>query len=219
MGSDVRFKSYTNKINKGCGYTKAKCANLATGDILAFLDPDDVLLETALMKMVEQHKIHMDVSIVSSQYYECDKHLKIHRIVTSKKKRDNFISQLDTPFSITHFASFKKEAYKKSGGIDTYMKRAVDQDLYFKMEEQGSVLFIDEPLYKYRMNNNSISLNDNNYKAIGWHMYAIMNACKRRNLDYDCYCDILKPKHIQKYALWFEKTLVNIRNFFLYFNK
>jgi hypothetical protein len=73
------------------------------------------------------------------------------------------------------------------------MKRAVDQDLYLKLEEKGEVVFIPAALYLYRHNGNSISLNKNEYKAQAWHIYANSNACKRRGLSLDDYCDVIRP--------------------------
>src|SRR5690348_14143366 len=51
-GKDARFKFYRNDKNYGCGYTKRRCVELATGDVCAFLDPDDALLPEALEQMV-----------------------------------------------------------------------------------------------------------------------------------------------------------------------
>ena len=36
-----------NDENRGCGYTKNKCAELATGEIAGYLDPDDKLSNDA----------------------------------------------------------------------------------------------------------------------------------------------------------------------------
>ncbi|MEZ0129887.1 glycosyltransferase family 2 protein [Flavobacterium sp. LBUM151] len=55
IGDDKRFKLYVNKENKGCGYTKNRCALLAQGEILGFLDPDDALTSNALTVMSEAH--------------------------------------------------------------------------------------------------------------------------------------------------------------------
>lgn len=211
------FKLFVNEKNSGCGFTKARCADLASGELMGFLDPDDVLHNDAIEVMVKEHINHPETSIISSTYYECNEKLKVKRVVDSSKRRKNFISQLDNPWAITHFATFKKSAYKKTCGIDISMKRAVDQDLYFKMEEQGDVLFLNKPLYYYRMNKNSISLNDNNYKAIAWHIYAIVFACKRRGLEFDKYCVILSVRGLQKLAMKIEKILVFMRNSFLEF--
>ena len=40
---DSRFMFCKNTTNKGCGFTKAKCIELAKGDICGFLDGDDAL--------------------------------------------------------------------------------------------------------------------------------------------------------------------------------
>ncbi|TYA66648.1 glycosyltransferase family 2 protein, partial [Seonamhaeicola marinus] len=65
---DDRFKLYLNKTNKGCGYTKHKCATLAQGDIMGFLDPDDALVPEAIALMVNTHLKNKDVAIVTSKY-------------------------------------------------------------------------------------------------------------------------------------------------------
>jgi len=187
---DSRIKVFINESNKGCGFTKARCVQLASGEICGFLDTDDTLMSNALEIMVKKHTGFSNASIVYSQYYNCDKILNIQSI--SPDNTDKFISQLATPL-ISHFATFKKKMYDQTIGIDTYMKRAVDQDLYMKLEEKGAVIFIPEVLYLYRHNSNSISLNDNEYKARAWHIYANINACKRRNLSFDDYCNIIKP--------------------------
>src|ERR1700690_716768 len=45
---DERFKLFENEKNYGCGYTKRKCAELATGEICGFVDPDDAIVPEAL---------------------------------------------------------------------------------------------------------------------------------------------------------------------------
>ncbi|MDR2717113.1 MAG: glycosyltransferase [Treponema sp.] len=187
---DNRIIVFVNETNKGCGFTKARCIQLASGEICGFLDTDDALMPNALEIMVQKHTAHPDTAIVYSRRYHCSKNLKIRDI--SPDNTGKFVSQLATPL-INHFASFKKKMYDQTTGIDTYMKRAVDQDLYLKLEEKGAVIFIPEILYLYRHNINSISLSNNEYKAQAWHIYANSNACKRRNLSLDDYCTIIKP--------------------------
>ena len=46
--TDKRFKIYHNDANRGCGYTKRRCAELAAGELCGFLDPDDALMPEAL---------------------------------------------------------------------------------------------------------------------------------------------------------------------------
>lgn len=183
--NDQRFFLNVSAKNEGCGYTKRRCAALARGEILGFLDSDDVLIPTALESMVGEHKKNPEASIISSQYEVMDVKMK-------KIREENHGSEIPENQSylthgmgaITHFATFKKEAYINSGGINPDMKRAVDQDLYYKLEEQGRHVHINEILYRYRIHQNNISLNKNLYKARHWHFIAKVAAYKRRKKSY-----------------------------------
>lgn len=179
--NDIRFKLFQNNENKGCGFTKQKCAKLASGEILGFLDSDDALKPNALEVMVSAHKKFQNASIITSKYELVDLQLNFIKegIIGSKIPKGKSYLTFGKG-ALTHFATFKKTAYKKTEGIDPLMKRAVDQDLYYKIEEQGAHQFLNEPLYLYRINENSISNNNNVYKAEYWHFYAINKAYKRR---------------------------------------
>ncbi len=100
---------------------------------------------------------------------------------------------------MTHFATFKQNKYKQTVGIEQKMKRAVDQDLYYKMEEQGQHLFLERVLYRYRIHQNSISNNENLYKAQYWHFYAILKAYRRRR-NLGIKIDNLTKEYINDYA-------------------
>ena len=86
-----------------------------------------------------------------------------------------------------HFTSFKTQSYNKTNGIDPKFKRAVDQDLYFKLEEVGELVYVDKPLYIYRQGtNNNISLGKiNSRKALCWDLLAMVDACSRRKMSID----------------------------------
>jgi len=181
IGDDNRFKIFLNKENNGCGYTKNRCAQLAQGEILGFLDPDDALTNNALELMVNAHRKHKDVAIITSKHELVDLEMNfISNSLYGSTVPENKSYLTHGSGALTHFATFKQYKYLQSAGIDTMMKRAVDQDLYYKMEEQGRHLFIDKVLYQYRIHDNSISCNDNLYKAEYWHFYAINKAFKRR---------------------------------------
>jgi glycosyltransferase involved in cell wall biosynthesis len=209
---DNRIKVFTNEANMGCGFTKAKCAELASGEICGFLDPDDALMPNALEIMANRHLEQPGAALVYSRRFHCDSKLKIKDV--SEDDTGKFISHLATPL-VNHFAAFKKRLYDETSGIDTRMKRAVDQDLYLKLEEKGEILFVSDALYFYRHNANSISLNRNEYKAQAWHIYANGNACARRNLSLDDYCDVIKPGKNKRFLL----TALSVLHHIKYANK
>lgn len=171
-----------NDKNHGAGYTKRRCMELAQGEICGFVDPDDLLADQdALAIMVQAHLDHPGASMIYSGYYDTDENLVV--IGESRGTPLQGVSALESyAWPIRHFVSFKKEKYDLTDGIDPLMKRCVDYDMYYKLEEVGEIVHIDKLLYYYRHNSHSISLNRNEYKSRVWHSYACVEAMKRRGL-------------------------------------
>ncbi len=181
--TEDRIHIFSNEQNHGCGYTKRRCAELAHGEICGFLDPDDVFVEDGVLDAhVKMHWEYPSASMVYSGMYRADEKLRIVR-ETPGKDVDPKSSILETrSWPVHHFVTFKKEKYNQTEGIDAQMLRAVDYDLYYKLEEVGKAVHLDRLQYIQRSNPHSISLNDNSYKANAWHVYACINAMKRRGL-------------------------------------
>ena len=202
LEKDERIHIYYNEQNKGCGYTKRRCAELANGEICGFLDPDDALTENALEVMVETHEELIDTSMVYSRYYVCDANLNIRSI--SKHQREISTSFLEEQNgAISHFVTFKKNLYVQSGGIEPTVLRAVDHELYFRLEEVGKTKFIDLPLYFYRTETgHNISLGSNSLSALLWDYIVVSDACRRRGISVEKYAFPL----LQEYFDYLEKT-------------
>jgi len=182
--NDNRFVIEILPKNSGCGFAKRRCMELAKGELCAFLDSDDALAQNALEDMAQTHLENPNASLVSSSYYKCNENLKIMYLRKLKSACKDFLYAKDVDL---HFASFKRELYLKTSGINPEFKRAVDQDLYLKLSEFGNFVYIPKYHYYYRMHKNGIStiINDNSDKAFLWFVLAKYNACKRRGLDFD----------------------------------
>jgi glycosyltransferase involved in cell wall biosynthesis len=183
--SDSRVKFFTNEQNKGCGYTKRRCTEFANGEILGFLDPDDTIPSHAIERMVNAFKENLDVALVYSKHKVFDENLKYSDTNYDLKQIDSFDPLFFNKSGIiSAFSCFKKEAYLNTNGIDPYMLRAVDQDLYLKVYEQGKVLALNEYLYNYRIHRNGIAgeFSGNVSPALYWQWYAINAAAKRRGV-------------------------------------
>lgn len=179
--TNTRIKIYHNAKNFGCGYTKNRCAALATGDILGFLDPDDALHPNALQIMVDAHINQPQCSLIHSTHYICNASLVVNRVAEYPKaipKNTPYLMLSDG--SIHHFATFKKSAYIKTEGLCKNNKKAVDQDLYYLLEEEGDIFFINQPLYYYRIHQGGISTTGNEAETTLWHYAIIEKACLRR---------------------------------------
>lgn len=182
LQKDPRIHIYKNDINRGCGYTKRRCAELANGELCGFLDPDDALVNNALELMVKVHSEYLHVSLVGSCYWVCDENMnKLWQSQQRKiEKGQSWLTGINHP--PIHFSSYKKLFYHLTDGIDGDIKRAVDLDLYLKLEEVGNLLFLPDVTYFYRQHTNQISTKGD-IISLYWQCYVITTACKRRGLD------------------------------------
>lgn len=183
--SDSRFKIYYNDENRGCGYTKRRCADLATGELCAYLDPDDALMPTALETMVREHREHPECSLIYSTAYRYqgnrDEEMPVWDYVGAIPEDKDFI--VFRKKLVFHFAAFKKQAYERTGGTDPFFKADVDRDLYLRLEEVGKLRHIPVPLYLYRINNaSSISIGSKAADTRAYHYSVIcqLDAICRR---------------------------------------
>ena len=178
-----KLRIYQNNENKGVGFTKDKCIQLAQGELCGFLDPDDTLDPDALKHMVEVFNNNTNCSLVYSTHYLCDEKLHIIRIAdyVGRLKRNDFLLLGPGERVISQFAVFEKRVYQYTGGVSINMKRALDHDLYYLLEEQGPVVYLDIPLYYYRLHSGNISKGGvNHYIAMFWDYEAKTRAFERR---------------------------------------
>ena len=186
LKNDSRIRIFHNDENKGCGYTKRRCAELAKGAICGFLDPDDTLATNAIEKMVNAHLSNEKAALIYSRHNINDANMNFIKVSTQQHPMPPNGSFIKGDGGVSAFATFKKKKYDLTTGINPEYKRAIDHDLYYKLEETGSLVFIDEVLYNYRTNTGSnISVGGNETRAFMWHLIAMVDACRRRNLDID----------------------------------
>ena len=178
--SDHRVKLFINSKNRNCGYAKHRAAKMASGDILGYLDPDDTLEINALEEMKNCHESRPDIGLIYSSHYICDEDLNIKRLAYAAEKIPENENYLTHGKGVTHFATFKRKCYLKTTGINPYFKRAVDQDLYYKLEEVCTLYFLNKPLYKYRIHEGGISTLKNLSKSRYWFVKAKHDAYLRR---------------------------------------
>ncbi|MBC7866485.1 MAG: glycosyltransferase [Gloeobacteraceae cyanobacterium ES-bin-316] len=179
--SESRIKVFQNEKNQGCGYTKRRCAELASGEISGFLDPDDALHPEAIETMIAAHISKPNCSLIHSTHYVCDDSLTVKRVAEYPRPLPDNTPYLSVSDGrVHHFATYKTSAYSNTIGISATNKKAVDQDLYYKLEEEGEIHFIDKPLYYYRIHTGGISTTGKEAEATLCHYKIIEEACSRR---------------------------------------
>lgn len=183
IGEDSRYKIEVLPENRGCGFTKRRLAELANGEICAFLDPDDAITAEAIAVMIAEHAKHPEAAAIYSKPYFCDKNLTIQQERKSQQVENGHSLFFDFDGYIFALMSYKKSFYDKTVGINSYLQRAVDKDLVLKLYEVGPCILLDKALYKYRIHNSGISNTRYTDKAYFWYWVAIIDAAKRRNIN------------------------------------
>lgn len=177
--TDKRIQYLVHDENLGVAATFKTAIDNASGEIIGMLGADDALVITAIEIMVNEHYQYPDVSMINSECYWCDEKLNILNKLEFYKPLQAG-QTLIRNLTIGSFATFKRIFYNKTEGFDPAFKRAVDHDIYLKLDEVGALRFIYKPLYLYRKNAIGISQNSNGAKAAQFSLIAKYNAYKRR---------------------------------------
>jgi len=179
---DPRINVSFHDKNMGAAAAFRSAARLATGEIIGMLGADDALMPTALESMIDVHQKYPNASLITSNLYKCDIYLNILNTYGSYKQPTKGLP-LIRDVSVGSFATFKKTAYEKTTGFDPWFKKALDHDIYLKLEEVGDVIYLPEPLYLYRANPIGISQNDNWFSAALYSLEARQKAYIRRKMQ------------------------------------
>jgi glycosyltransferase involved in cell wall biosynthesis len=172
-------------VNIGGGKAKKLGLDNANGEIIGFLDCDDYLTENSILKMVECHCKFPDVGLIYSNAYSVNKDGNILGLLNKSKLISPEQTILET-CTVFHFVTWKKTYYEmcKIGFSDKF-NIAYDLDLFFKLEEVSKIMFINEPLYYYRIHGGNLSIG---FDKMGISMVELTIAkyeaqCRRNKLE------------------------------------
>ena len=196
-----KIKLVQHPENKGAGTAFKSATDNATGEIIGMLGADDALPADALSEVIQAHQANPKASFIYTACYICDNDLQIVSIRSNKLPPNESLIKAMTG---DNFSTFKRSAYERTAGFSPAFKRALDQDLWLKLEEVGEVVFIDKPLYYYRNNVHGISQHGNFEKAHLYHIKAIKDAYFRRlntdvpNISKDRLCHVMRYYYYSK---------------------
>ncbi len=133
-------RGQSDAINKGM--------RVATGEIVGWLNSDDVLLPEALRTVVEEFSTNPNAVVVIGTGGKMDLKGNPIKIVPSNRFT---IDRLKSAFEIIQPAMFfRRDAYWKVGGLDESLHYAMDWDLLLKLSKIGRVVAIPQHLANIR---------------------------------------------------------------------
>ena len=177
--SDTRIRYARHAENRGAATAFRTAVDMSTGALIGMLGADDALVPHALERMVRVHRENPGASMANSACYRCDEALRIievYRHYRALLPGEALIRNM----CVGSFATFKREAYLRTEGFDPYFRKALDHDIYLKLDEVGHLVYVDEPLYLYRTNPIGISQFGNGILAAQYSLMARYRAYRRR---------------------------------------
>ncbi len=154
--NDERIRYCRLEKNEGISANTNICAQMATGDFLAFLDHDDLLSPIALfMNMQAIVKAAPDM-LYSDEDHLSEKGIHVFPLHKPDWSPDLLYSQMYT----CHFMVVRRSLFEKIGGFDPAFDGSQDYDLVLRIsEETDRIYHIPAILYTWRESPGSTAAN------------------------------------------------------------
>lgn len=180
FGDKIR---YFYQQNRGPSAARNTGIKNARGDLVAFIDSDDLWLPDKLSQQVQLFDKNHRLGLVSSAYYSCDSNLNVTRVIKEDKLTDKkhilkklFIRNIfPTPTVLV-----KKECFEKVGLFNESYGFAEDWEMWVRIALEYDLAYIETPLCQCRRHNSSITFQREQENFNDW-MKVIKENFKRGN--------------------------------------
>lgn len=156
---DRRVKFYQNKTNLKLIKTLNMAISLASGELIARMDADDISSSDRIERMVLEFQKNPNIDLVACPFHFISDTNKILGKEPPKAFNSDalkFISFFCTP--VCHPSILVKASVLKENYYDENFIHAEDHELFARMLKASKrFLIINDYLYKKRINNNSVS--------------------------------------------------------------
>ena len=155
---DPRIK-VINQKHLGIAHAKNKAVKASSGEYIAIMDADDISLPERLEVEASFLNHNRDIGIVSCSNYFVDEYGKT--ILTRSALIGYVLIQkkLLEDMCVNHCsAMIRRKVFKEVGGYRRAFKCSLDYDLFLRIAEVSKIENIKEPLHKYRIRIDSISV-------------------------------------------------------------
>ena len=153
---------YIYQQNSGVVAARNRGISAASGNLLVFLDADDILLPNALQIGVDAICAYPKSGFVAGSYQEINKDgLVIYQADLQPAKVANYQTLLmGEAFVPPSTLMFQKAAIASAGGFDArYVKGAEDYALYLQVARQFPIYIHNQTVVKYRRHDDNASNN------------------------------------------------------------
>lgn len=153
--SDERIKvSHFNK-NKGISEATNEALSKASGEFIALLDHDDLLLEDSLLEIVEYINVNLDTDVIYSDQDKVDE----NGYLSEPFFKPNWSPELFLGVMyVGHLLVVRRELAVKVGGFNSKYDKVQDFEFILRVTEQtNKIAHIPKILYHWRMIEGSLA--------------------------------------------------------------
>lgn len=155
---------------------KNLAARNCDGDLIAFLDADDIWLPDKLKLQIECFH-DPEIALVGSrrQYMDPEGNIFSGR-VDRTKMHEGVVSREIAYYNFMPFSSvvIRREVFEKIGGFDERFPVVIDYELWTRVAQEWKFAYVDKPLFMYRTGHANISAN--------WRRRFLVTRRIQRNL-------------------------------------
>ena len=162
-----RDRGQSDAINKGF--------DMASGDILAWLNSDDTYEPGALSEVAERYRGHEFAWCFGNCRNIDENDREIRRPITRYKmfesRRYSFKRLLSKDFTSQPAVFFTKRVFRETGPLDLHLEYTMDYDYWLRIGKRYSPLYIDRFLANFRWHERS--KNAENYRKSAHEAYLV----------------------------------------------
>ncbi len=194
LTKDNRF-SLINKSNGGLSSARNAGILYAKGNVLCFLDCDDLILPEMCNLLLDYTTQNIETNIFQSGYrYIYGVNKDVLRVVKPEIRKSFLPDILSQNFGPINSFFFRREVFDHVNYFDTSLKSAEDWDFLIRVMKSGinDIYVIDKVLVDYRIDDNSMSRNAfRMYEALKTVSFSAVKFDSRLssslpfNIDYD----------------------------------
>lgn len=171
-----------NKENGGHGSTINKGIELATGKYFKVVDGDDWVDKKEFIEYIKQLR-HLDVDVVMTPFKRVNEITHAAELKTfdgiefdKEYKFNDIIEMISLQYNM-HGTTFKTELLKKMRKISEHCFYVDQEYIIYPIKYVETVIFINHPIYQYRVGNNEQSMSlKNMQKNRNMHKRVTGNA-------------------------------------------
>jgi glycosyltransferase involved in cell wall biosynthesis len=144
-----RFGYWRSKRDGGQAAAVHEGLEKASGDIMGYINSDDLLAPGAITKVVDYFRDHPDVDVVYSHRIFIDEHDIISRMWILPPHSNYLMSRWDLLPQETCF--WRRRVFERVGNVDVRMTFALDYDLFVRFMRAGKFARINAFLGAFRL--------------------------------------------------------------------